>query len=538
MAPLSKNLIRTTRFGCPGVVNLATGRFYPQIAGGAPVTVDELKARNADIRARLAEIDEEFRGVASTPDARTEWNTLQDERKSNNALIQELEARERQIREAAEEDGAVENGTAERGAEFHTARPGAARGNDIYDLTTIRSSVVDPQVAVRELRDRALRSLEAARFPVALGVDDDHCRSHVERLMQQHDSPEYDDSGQPINSVPGWLARHMLVTGSPVYKRAFNKYLNSKGLTADEQRALSVGTGSAGGFSIVYTLDPTIIPTSNLSVNPYREFANVETIAGTNEWRGVTSSGVTATRRAEAAATTDASPTLAQPSLVVSKVDCFIPVSIELTQDWVGIQSDLSALIIDAKDDEEAASFTTGTYGAGTSPGGLITGATTTVTAGGTAAFALADVYKLWEALPPRMRARAVWLANLFTYDKVRQFDTAGGAGIWVPNLTQGLTSQAGPNMHGSMEAQLLQKPAYESTTMAAALTTASKVLAVGDGRYFKIVDRIGMDIEVIPHLFGAAQGNLPTGQRGFYAYWRNTSKVLDPNGFRVLVTG
>jgi HK97 family phage major capsid protein len=537
MAPLSKNIVRARRFGAEGLLNILTGRFIPMIAGGAPVTVDELEARNADIRTRLGEIDEEFRGTATTPEARQEWNTLQDERKANNMLVKELKLREQQLREAAEEDGAVERGV-ELDAGFHTARPGVARGDDIYDLTTIRSSVVDPQVAVRELSDRAMRSLEAARFPLDLGFDDDYCRSHVERLLQQHDSPEYDDSGQPINSVPGWIARHMLITGSPAYKRAFNKYLNSKGLTAEEQRALSVGTGSAGGFAIVYTLDPTIIPTSNLSVNPYRDFANVETITGTNEWRGVTSAGVTAAYAAEAAPATDNSPTLGQPSLVVAKAHCFIPVSIELTQDWVGIQSDLSGLIQDAKDDLEATQFTTGTYGAATSPGGLITGATTTVAAGGTAAFAIADVYKLWEALPPRMRARAVWLANLFTYDKIRQFDTAGGAGIWVPNLTLGLESQAGPDRHGSTGAMLLQKPSYESTAMAAALTTGSKIAAVGDPRYFKVVDRIGMDIEVIPHLFGAAQGNLPTGQRGFYAYWRNTSKVLDPNGFRVLVTG
>jgi predicted phage gp36 major capsid-like protein len=45
------------------------------------------------------------------------------------------------------------------------------------------------------------------------------------------------------------------------------------------------------------------------------------------------------------------------------------------------------------------------------------------------------------------------------------------------------------------------------------------------------------MTVELIPHLFGAAQGNLPTGQRGLYAYWRNTSKVLSASAF-VALTG
>ncbi len=31
----------------------------------------------------------------------------------------------------------------------------------------------------------------------------------------------------------------------------------------------------------------------------------------------------------------------------------------------------------------------------------------------------------------------------------------------------------------------------------------------------YRIVDRIGSAIEIIPHLFGAAQGQFPTGQRG-----------------------
>ena len=48
------------------------------------------------------------------------------------------------------------------------------------------------------------------------------------------------------------------------------------------------------------------------------------------------------------------------------------------------------------------------------------------------------------------------------------------------------------------------------------------------------IVDRIGLSVELIPHLFGANQR--PTGQRGLYAYWRISSKVVDANAFRALI--
>ena len=41
----------------------------------------------------------------------------------------------------------------------------------------------------------------------------------------------------------------------------------------------------------------------------------------------------------------------------------------------------------------------------------------------------LADVYTLQGSLPARYRSNASWLANNLIYNKVRQFDTAGGAG-------------------------------------------------------------------------------------------------------------
>jgi hypothetical protein len=39
-----------------------------------------------------------------------------------------------------------------------------------------------------------------------------------------------------------------------------------------------------------------------------------------------------------------------------------------------------------------------------------------------------------------------------------------------------------------------------------------------------------------VPHIFGAAN-RFPIGQRGLYAYWRNSSKVLSASAF-VAMTG
>jgi HK97 family phage major capsid protein len=87
----------------------------------------------------------------------------------------------------------------------------------------------------------------------------------------------------------------------------------------------------------------------------------------------------------------------------------------------------------------------------------------------------------------------------------------------------------------GNLGASLIGYPASEASTLSTApTTTGQKPLVLGDFRYFIIVDRVGMDIELIPHLFGAS--GRPLGQRGIYAIWRNNSAVLSSNAFRVLL--
>ena len=111
----------------------------------------------------------------------------------------------------------------------------------------------------------------------------------------------------------GEVARRVLLTGSPVYRRAFNKLILGAPLTPEESRtaALSAMTGGAvttttGGYAIPYTFDPTFVNIgAHTSINPFRSACRVETITGGNNWRAVTSTAVTATWRAEAAAETE-----------------------------------------------------------------------------------------------------------------------------------------------------------------------------------------------------------------------------------------
>ena len=65
--------------------------------------------------------------------------------------------------------------------------------------------------------------------------------------------------------------------------------------------------------------------------------------------------------------------------------------------------------------------------------------------------------------------------------------------------------------------------------------TTGSKIMIAGDFKTgYTIVDRVGMSVEIIPHLFGATN-RYPTGQRGLYAFWRTGAGVVALNALRYL---
>jgi HK97 family phage major capsid protein len=517
----------SVKWGSPEWVAEHIERFgVPPIAGASDDddtedrrSVDELRTRLSQIQERQEEIDAEFEGKALPEEQKAEFERLQEEKHETNRLIAELEQRQEWISEMSERP---EN--REQGAAFHTPRPGAARGEDIYDLSSVRASVSSPEQAVSELRDRALRAVEQATIPHER-ADEARVKAHIERLVDKLDGGA-DSEGK--------FSRHLLYTGSREYRQAFGKALKQQPLTDKEQgmlyRALSL-TGASGGFAVPFTLDPTIIPTSNSSVNPTRAISRIAQIVGSNTWQGVSSAGVTASRVAEGTEATDNAPTLAQPSATVTKAHVFVPFSIEVGQDWSSLESEMARLIQDAKDDEEATAFVTGS-GAGVNPQGFVTGTTNTVAGPTGLGINAAALYALEAALPPRFRPNETFVAERSQYNLVRNIDTAGGAALWL-YISEGLNNQV--PTPGNTGALLLGRPAYEASAMnSTPNANADKIVVLGDFRYFLIVDRIGLTVEVVPHLFGATN-RFPTGQRGIYAYWRNTSKVLDANAFRAL---
>lgn len=482
-------------------------------------TPADMTNRLTEIASRFETLNTEYASRELGAEQQAEWDQLKAERAALEARIKHLAERQADVeRQAA--NGAKER-VGQEPERFNTSR----KPENLFDMASVRRESRTRDEEERTLRDHAKRVVETAVFPHP-EADRDAVRTHIERLIGTVDE----------NTA---LSRRILATGSELYSRAFGKYLRSAPMTEAEraalaqpeeiERALSLSS-AGGGFAIPFQLDPTILPTSNGAVNPFRAISRVEQIT-VDEWRGVSSAGITASYAAEATETTDNSPTLAQPVVSTEKAQAFIPFSIEVGMDWGGLQSEMATLLQDAKDELEATKFVTGT---GTNePFGVITGATTTVDAGAGGTFTIANLYSLIEALPPRFRARANIVANQTIFNKTRQFDTTGGSSLWFDNLTLATVGVDGRN--GRLPQDLLGFPAYEASAMSSVTTVGELFAIIGDfSRYYLIADRIGLTVEVIPHLVGT--NHRPTGQRGLYAYWRNGAKVLNANAFRVLI--
>jgi hypothetical protein len=96
-------------------------------------TLEELRAHLADVKSRMQEMDGEAVGRVFTSEEQSEFDALKEERSTTESTITHLEERTAYVEEMS---ASTEN--RDEPTTFQTRRPGVARGDDIYDLTTIR----------------------------------------------------------------------------------------------------------------------------------------------------------------------------------------------------------------------------------------------------------------------------------------------------------------------------------------------------------------------------------------------------------------
>lgn len=419
---------------------------------------------------------------------------------------------------------------------------------------------IDEHRAVQEVFQRRPKSVEAAMLNISRNKDDAYgdvrrmtpaeARDRAMRALDNRSDTAHlradqkDQIERQVRRDPD-IARRILVTENDAYREAWMKLVTQPdaiGFLSDEERqavrafqeyrAMSENTTTAGGFGIPVFIDPSIILTAQGSGNPFLEIAREVTV-NTNQWKGVSSAGVSWTFQTEAAQVSDASPTLAQPSVVVHMARGFIPYSIEVGQDYPAFASEMSTLLAEGYDELLVDKFTRGS-GSG-EPRGILTALSAntnvriTVTTSGT--LGSPDPYKVWKGLPQRFRRKASWLMSVGVNNAIRQIGTT--------NVFHGYTV----NLPEEWADQLMNKAVYESPYMPDVTTSTSAtdgLAVVGDFMNYVIARRGGMSVELVPQLFqqttaGTGVG-MPTGQRGWFAYARIGGNSVNDLGFRLLV--
>lgn len=484
--------------------------------------MDELEQQAQDLQIKISNIEHELR-------------QLNDKAESRALTPGEQTLFDRQLRALEKATGELEEvRDAQREQVAELARD--ERRLDGHESVTGRRSPeymrrVDPSDNSFGMRDRALAIVGDERRDASRHLLPEQ-RARVDGLLRKN-TGDLDGAH---------LAQRLLLTENDAYRSAFWRLVTRtnpallpeqaravqqmEDFQAAEQRAMAIGSDGAGGYGVPVLIDPTIILTAQENPNDILNLARVETIT-TDEWKGVSSAGVTWSFDAEAAEVSDDSPTLAQPTVPTHKAQGFIPYSIEVGGDYPNFAAEMSRLLNAGYQELLASSLTNGT-GSG-QPTGIVTAldantnVEVVVTTDGT--FSAADVYKLWSELPIKYRRAASWMSSTDVMNEVRQF--AGPSGASDANFSVNITQESIPRLFG--------KPYYENDFMAdfTGTTGAANLLIVGDFSNYLIAQRAGMNVELVPHLFGV--NNMPTGQRGWYAWARVGADSVNDLGFRIL---
>ena len=375
-------------------------------------------------------------------------------------------------------------------------------------------TAVDPLRATRaEARDAALKVLETEHKEQLVPVSTASAE-RVERLIKTRN----------MNTDGDVIARRLLVTETPAYRSAFAKAITSAqpAWDSDEVRAIQQFrtaeqslTVASGGYGVPVLIDPTILITSGGAAAPLLDVSRVETITN-NIWKGVSSAGVAFTGTAESATISASQATLAQPTVTPEKTMAFIPFSFEIEGDYPNFAGEMQNLIEIAYVDFLAEQTATGSAG--------VVGIFTAIDAGGVSgqevnpttdgSLGPEDAFVVWKALPERARSRASWYMNVSVESQLRQ--SSAVSGLYT-------TDMAAEQIFTLLGKRVLLSdfaPAFTGTT------GASNLAILGDFNSYVIAQRVGMNIELIPHL---TTSDVPDGTRGWLAWARvGADSVVD----------
>lgn len=283
--------------------------------------------------------------------------------------------------------------------------------------------------------------------------------------------------------------------GLDAYKSAFNTFLR-KGdeiISADEKKALSVGTDADGGYVVHPDLNGAII-TQVYETSPMRAFASIQTIS-TSSLEGIHDLDEAAAGwvgETDARAET-ATPQLAKWTINVHEIYANPRATQKILDDAeINMEAWLAGKVADKFARVESAAFVAGdgtgkpkgflAYAGGTTNPGQIERFTTGVAGDFAADPNGADVLiDALYGLKAQYRANATWFMNRGTAKEVRKLKDSQGNYLWMPAVAAGQPA----TLLGYGVASFEDMPA---------MAAGSLSVAVGDMRSaYQIVDRVGI---------------------------------------------
>lgn len=480
------------------------------------------------LRATLAGLAEQRDAAIAEMEAVTAAATAEERATLTTDEDAAFEAARAKVADADDEIAAVESRIAELEAIAERTAAAAKAPNVILSHEDAPVDARDIATLPRsELRGRAQRILDAEATRESVGLRTDQL-DKIDRLTRTK-SGDLDGD---------YIAARMVVTESDAYRSAFVKSISSArpAFTDEEARAIAAfealesramsSTTTAGGFGVPVLIDPTINLTTQGHVPVILQICRTETIT-TDTWKGVNSEGVTWSYDSEGAEVSDDAPALTQPSVSVWEQRGFVPFSIRIGQDYPDLAGELNVLLTEGYLD--SAAYYTALGSGTTQPFGILTAldANTNVevtpsTDGGLYG---QDISKVWTQLHERYRGNATWVMSADVAEEVAAF----GNGDNLSYFTGDLRSEPTMFLRGRPVKLSDYFPSFTGSTGAANL------LVVGDFRNYLWVQRAGMTVELVPHLFGTSNPGRPTGQRGLFAWARNGGDSINDLGFRLL---
>ena len=395
----------------------------------------------------------------------------------------------------------------------------------IYDLKEKRASLIMEQRSILDAaQNDGSANLNADQTEKFEKIEAE-IRGLEERISLEERTAAREADLASVNLTPK-VEERVLTVDSEEYRNAFHKNLCGERLSEAETRALSIGTGSAGGNLATTQVSQRIIQLRE-EQNFMRRISTVIPVNQKTAFATESSIG-TASYGAEGSAIDESDHSFGQVNNDPHRLGRIMKVSEELlryngTFTAEQLENYISTSFARAFATTELAKFLGGNNS--NQPRGIFDNAATGVTAASATAVTGDEIIDLFYSVaePYRNAPDANWLISTEAATAIRKLknpvDTSGALNyLWTPGL-------------GAAPDTILGKPVYESDNIDA-LTTGLKPILFGDTSYYQIVDFGGFEFTRLDELYAAS------GQVGIRGLAWNDGELTQTTACKVLVMG